>query len=251
MSPQAVNPQAVALWGGDWPWRAMFVSGTDTEVGKTVTTACLAAALRNYGPVRALKPVASGVQAGTEGEDATLLAGAAGHPIPSGSVKLRAPRSPARAAREEGVVVDLQTVADWVAANVERGGATLVEGVGGWEVPVGASWRVADLAESLGWPVLVVASDRLGVINHTLLTVAAVRLRGLRVAGVVLTRSDSDGNREDLRALLPDLPIVSMATLELSAGNRPLVEVLAEAGAALLRDLSWEPSTRSGPDYPA
>ena len=225
-----MSPRASEL---ELRWRTMFVTGTDTEVGKTVTTACLAAALRQRGLVRALKPVASGATSGTEGEDATLLAAAAGHAVPPGSVKLRAPCSPERAAREEGVTLELEAIVDWIDANVEGGGATLVEGVGGWEVPVGTSWRVADLAEKLGWPVLVVAADRLGVLNHTLLTVEAVQRRGLRVAGVVLTRSDSGGNREDLCRLLPDLPIASMGTLR---SMQP--EALAEAGDAVIRALA-------------
>lgn len=195
------------------PWSGLFVTGTDTEVGKSVTTACLAAALRGSGKVRALKPVASGVEPGAAGEDATLLARAAGHPVPEGSVRLRTPCSPHRAAVEEGVRIELEDTLAWVRANAEPDGVTLVEGVGGWEVPIGADWGVSDLATELGWPVLVVAADRLGCLNHTLLTVRAIRQRGLEVVGVVLTRSDGGWNHQDLVHLLPGVPIVQVGTL--------------------------------------
>lgn len=216
-------------------WTNLFVTGTDTEVGKTVTTACLAAAFRDAGgEVRALKPVASGVPPGTAGEDAGLLATAAGHVVPPGSVLLAAACAPERAARLEGRTVDLSSVIEWVAANTTRAGVTLVEGVGGWEVPMGPGWRVADLAEALGWPVLVVAADRLGVLNHVLLTVAAVRNRGLDVAGVVLARSENGANREDLQALLPGVPVACLGTLP-SLTPR----ALAQAGRGVLAGLGY------------
>lgn len=212
--------------------KRLFVTGTDTEVGKSVTTACLAAALAERGPVRALKPVASGVQPGEPGEDAALLALGAGHPAPAGGVTLRTPCSPARAAREEGVDVRLATVLAWVASNAEPAGATLVEGVGGWEVPIGAGWGVPDLAVALGWPVLVVGADRLGCLNHAVLTVKAVRAAGLQVAGVVLARSTGGWNVEDLRGLLPGVPVVPLPTLaSLDRG------ALAAAGRGLLAGL--------------
>lgn len=207
----------------------LFVTGTDTEVGKSVTTACLAAALAERGPVRALKPVASGVEPGEPGEDAALLGLGAGHAPPQGGVTLRTPCAPARAAREEGVDVRLATVLAWIAENGQPAGATLVEGVGGWEVPIGADWGVPDLAVALGWPVLVVGADRLGCLNHAVLTVKAVRAAGLRVIGVVLTRSAGGWNVEDLRGLLPGVPVVALPTLaSLERG------ALAAAGSALL-----------------
>ena len=123
--------------------------------------------------------------------------------------------SPHRAAAAEGGSVGLDEVVRWVTAH--RGDPTLVEGAGGWEVPCGPSWRIADLAAALGWPVLVVGANRLGVLNHTLLTVAAVRARGLGVAGVVLVGGDGPlaaGNLEDLTALLPDVAVTAFPWVE-------------------------------------
>lgn len=210
---------------------ALFVTGTDTGVGKTVVTAALAAALARAGvAVRALKPVASGVPEGEPGEDASLLALAAGH-APKSFVRLVAPLSPHRAALLEETEVDPDALLAWLRA--ERGEVTLAEGAGGFEVPVTPRYRMSDLAEALGWPVLVVASDRLGVLNHVLLTVEAVRRRGLPVAGVVLVAREPDPasvwNAEDLRALLPDVPVVGMPLLP--ALDRA---ALARAGVGLL-----------------
>ncbi len=215
----------------------LFVTGTDTDVGKTVVTACLAAAMREAGnSVRALKPIASGVPLGEWGEDAMLLARGAGHPVPVGSVRLVAPCSPHRAARLEGVTIDPAAVLAWI--HEQRGSYTLVEGVGGFEVPITGDYRASDLAVALGWPVLVVAKDRLGVLNHTLLTIAAVRARGLRVAGVVLNAGPGD-NVEDLTELLPDVVVATLGPLpDLNAGT------LAVAGGGLVATLACVFSAR-------
>lgn len=211
----------------------LFVTGTDTGVGKTVTTAALAAALAGAGVgVRALKPVASGVPEGAPGEDAALLGLAAGH-APEGAVRLRAPLSPHRAAALEGRTIDPGEIVDWV--HTRRGAVTLVEGAGGWEVPLAPGFRVSHLATALGWPVLVVALDRLGVLNHTLLTVEAVHRAGVVVAGVVLVDGPDDPstphNADDLRALLPHVAVRRLPRL--AALDRT---TLAAAGRALLLD---------------
>ncbi|MDP2308314.1 MAG: dethiobiotin synthase [Pseudomonadota bacterium] len=216
--------------------RGLLVTGTDTGVGKTVVTAALAAALAEGGvSVRALKPVASGVAEGHPGEDAALIGAAAGH-APLSLLRFRTPVSPHRAAVLEGVDVDPAAILAWVHANA--GDVTLVEGAGGWEVPFAADWRVSHLGVALGWPVLVVAADRLGVLNHTLLTVAAVQRAGLAVAAVVLTGpvegnlpdSGDMNNHADLVRLLDGVAIRRMpwlASLDRAS--------LAEAGRALLR----------------
>lgn len=209
----------------------LFVTGTDTSVGKTVVTAALAAALHAAGVgVRALKPVASGVPDGDPGEDAALLGLAAGH-APLGALRLRAPLSPHRAAALEGVAVHPQALVDWVLS--ERGAVTLVEGAGGWEVPITFAFRVSHLAAALGWPVLVVARNRLGVLNHALLTVEAVRRSGCHVAGVALVEGEADEaaphNAADLAALLPGVAVRRMPWLP---DLRPAT--LAAAGRGLL-----------------
>ena len=210
----------------------LFITGTDTGVGTTVVTAALAAALAEAGVrVRALKPIASGVEAGTPGEDAALLGFAAGH-TPRSAYTLAAPISPHLAARREGVQIDPECLAAFVQA--ESGEVTLVEGVGGWEVPLLTGFSVASWAVAWGAPVLVVARNRLGVINHTLLTVHAVRARGLELAGVVLTPpmeedASTAENAAALAELLPGVCVQAMARVD------PAVrEGLAAAGRGLL-----------------
>lgn len=212
----------------------LFVTGTDTGVGKTVVAAALAASARDS---IGLKPLASGVPAGQPGEDAALLALATGD-RPESYRRWVPPLSPHRAALESGIEAELGELLGWIEARRRR--RSYVEGVGGWRVPIAAdaSWGIPELASALGWPVLVVASNRLGVLNHTLLTVAAVRAAGLSPAGVVLNDVASGlppddneparrRNLEDLRLLL-DVPVAPFPALP--AMDR---DHLAAAGAAL------------------
>lgn len=214
--------------------RGLFVTGTDTEVGKTVVSAALAAALRARGePVRAVKPVATG--SAPPGADAALLGLAAGHP-PLVHRCLLEPCAPDRAARMAGVRLDLAELVEGTRGLVGAGLA-VVEGVGGWRVPLTPTADLADLAQALGLPVLVVAANRLGVLNHALLTVDAVRGRGLELAGVVL--NDPVGalstlhtwNAEDLAAR------VSAPVLRFPHLRSQRRDDLAAAGEALLRGL--------------
>ena len=194
----------------------LFVTGTDTGVGKSVVTACLAEAARARGTVVACKPVASGVDDGA-GEDATLLGEAAGHP-PLVYATFRAPVSPHRASREEGRVVPVSILGEIRRLQADT---VLVEGVGGWRVPICLEtglW-VEHLARATGGPVVVVAADRLGVLNHALLTVEAVRADGLEVAAVVLNGGAAPAdasrasNRSDLAELL-GLPVLAVPTID-------------------------------------
>ena len=167
----------------------MFLTGTDTGVGKTWVAARLVRALRGRGiPARPLKPVESGAAADADpaGTDAGLLAAAAGIDDLAAVVRfrLRAPVAPALAAAREGVDVRLAELA----AFCRRDGPVVVEGAGGWRAPLAADGEVRDLARALGLPVLLVAADRLGAVNHTLLACDGIRAAGCALAGVVLNR---------------------------------------------------------------
>lgn len=171
----------------------LFVTGTDTGVGKTYAACALLRALRARGhDVGAMKPVETGV--GVEGpEDARKLAAAAGSGDPLDEVcpqRFALPAAPAVAAAAEGRCVDLRAVRDAFARLRERHRFLLVEGAGGLLVPVTEEASMADLAAELGLPLLVVARAALGTINHTLLTLRAARERGLRVAGLVVSHAD-------------------------------------------------------------
>lgn len=169
--------------------RGLFVTGTDTGVGKTEIACGLLRAWRASGrAVAAMKPAQSGVEPGTP-TDAERLAAAAATGDPADLVcpySFEAPLAPAVAARVAGVEVDLERILAAARELASRHGALLVEGAGGLLVPLTSRETYADLAIALGYPVLVVARTGLGTVNHTALTVEALRSRGLAVAGVVL-----------------------------------------------------------------
>lgn len=171
--------------------RGLFVTGTDTGVGKTVVAAAICAALVARGEqVAAFKPAVTGLEeaAGDWPRDHDLLSRAAGGGQAAEQVapyRYRPPLSPHYAAELAGETIDparLLSVA-------RRAGDRLLvaEGVGGLMVPITSGYLVRDLAVDLGLPVLVAARTGLGTINHTLLTVEAARAAGLRVAGIVMT----------------------------------------------------------------
>ena len=167
----------------------LFVTGTDTGVGKTVVTAALALALKARGvDVGVVKPVQTG-----EGDAGALKswAGLAEEPEEIAPFSFRAPLAPLAAARLEGRTLALGEVVARVRALAERHEVVLIEGAGGLLVPVGPGWTIADLAAALGLPLLVVARAGLGTVNHTLLTIEVARRAGLEVAAVVLNGDDA------------------------------------------------------------
>jgi len=169
----------------------LFITGTDTEVGKTVVTAALAAAFRRRGlSVGVMKPVATGCarQGGRlVSEDAELLARAAGSEDPMELVcpyRFEPPVAPAVVSSS----ISLDRIEQAFHTLAARHDVMLVEGIGGLLVPLNAGWTVADLARRLRLPLLVVARAELGTINHTLLTLEAAGSNGLEVAGMVFNQ---------------------------------------------------------------
>lgn len=220
----------------------LFVTGTDTGVGKTRVATALAHALARRGVrVHARKPVESGVDARIGPADAQALREAAGaHETIDAvcSLTLRAALSPERAAALEGVPLTLPMLVDAARRGVRDDGFVLVEGAGGFYSPIAQGALNADLAVGLGLPVVIVANDRLGGINHVLLTVEAVQRHGLDVAAIVLNRVSADpdpamDNANDLRRRL-STPIVEVAHGD--AGDRPWRHE-ADALDALVDDL--------------
>lgn len=175
--------------------RGVFITGTDTGVGKTRIGAALAHLLLRRGVrVRPRKPVESGCPTGPDGlvpQDAVVLREAAGCVEPLERIcpyRLQAPLAPERAAELEGMTLDLGRLHAACLAGIGIDDFLLVEGAGGFYSPLARGALNADLAGGLGLPVLVVAADRLGTLTHTLLTVEAVRMRGLAVAGLILNQ---------------------------------------------------------------
>lgn len=171
----------------------VVVAGTDTGVGKTYVTAALARALVAAGRrTLAIKPVETGC-AGEEPaatEDGAVLAEASGQRAPRGAlVRLRVPVTPALAADLEGTALDVDALVAQIRALAADASAevVLVEGAGGLRSPISWTRDLSDIARALGATCLLVASDRLGTLNHVHLSVEALGREGLPVAAVVLS----------------------------------------------------------------
>ena len=179
----------------------VFVTGTDTNVGKTYVACALDRRARARGyKVFAFKPVETGCTAtagGYLGADQELLAAAAGDwqtgPL-RGLYRFPLPAAPLVAAQQADSAIDLDLVERTAREGAARSGATwvLVEGAGGWRVPITADADMAALARRLQLPVLAVARAGLGTINHSLLTLEAIERDGLPVAALVLSRHETD-----------------------------------------------------------
>ena len=166
--------------------KGIFITGTDTGVGKTYLTALLTRTLRHQGiPAIALKPVASG-----DRSDALALHEAMGRalPIPQiNPIHFSAPLAPYAAGMLENRPFPWdQLRSHWRDISGSHPGPFLVEGVGGWRVPMDSTHTVREWARELGLPVLVVCRATLGTLNHTLLTVDSIRQTGLPLPGVVM-----------------------------------------------------------------
>jgi dethiobiotin synthetase len=178
--------------------RRLFVTGTDTGVGKTFVTAALARRARQLGrKVFAFKPVETGCQwldGQLVGSDQEIVCEAAGGwqtgPL-RGVYQLVQPMAPFVAARAEGTQIDLEQIVR-AANSVRDVDLLLVEGAGGWRVPITENDDMSALARRLGTKVVVVARAGLGTINHSLLTIEAVERDGLEIVGVVLSRHPTE-----------------------------------------------------------
>jgi dethiobiotin synthetase len=176
---------------------AYFVTGTDTEIGKTLISSALLHALVACGVRTAgMKPVAAGAELRDgvwHNDDADRLAAAANLTLPpelATPYLLRTPASPHIAAALEGVQIDVAHIRSCYAQVAELADAVVVEGVGGFRVPLSDRADTADLAQQLGLPVIMVVGLRLGCLNHALLTADAVAARGLTLAGWVANLVD-------------------------------------------------------------
>jgi dethiobiotin synthetase len=191
----------------------IFLTGTDTGVGKTHTAVQLLRAGRAAGlRCAGMKPICCG-----DRDDAQQLLAASGEGLTIDEVNpiwLKTPAAPFSASLIEQVEIDEHQLIEKLRALEERFDSVVVEGVGGWLVPIRRDFFVADLAALMKLPVLVVAMNRLGCLNHTILTVRSVVAHGLVCAGVVLNSPEgvsdiaSTTNADILRRIL-DVPILS------------------------------------------
>jgi dethiobiotin synthetase len=183
--------------------QAYFVTGTDTEIGKTTIAAGLLHAARRRGlSTAAAKPVASGCAMTADGlrnDDALALLGECSLALRYEEVNplAFAPAiAPHLAAREAGVQLDVASLLGPVRAILAKGADfSLVEGAGGWRVPLADDENLSDLAVALGLPVILVVGVRLGCINHAVLSMEAIERDGLRLAGWVANVVDAQTSR--------------------------------------------------------
>ncbi|HZE92118.1 MAG TPA: dethiobiotin synthase [Rhizobacter sp.] len=189
-----------------------FVTGTDTEVGKTLVSCALLLHLRTqHRRVVGMKPVAAGtMDRGGDNEDVVALRAASSIRVPrelDNPYGLSRPMSPHLAARLDGQHIDVALLAERYRQLAAQADAVVVEGAGGFLVPLNDTHSGADLALVLQLPVLLVVGLRLGCLNHALLTQEAILSRGLRLAGWVANRIDpqmraQDANIDTLRTRL-------------------------------------------------
>jgi dethiobiotin synthetase len=172
----------------------VFVTGTDTEVGKTRCSAALLHWCTQQGWRSAgLKPVAAGLDADGVNEDVQMLRAAGSLPLTSAEVgpqQFQAACAPHIAAALEGRAIELDVLVQQAQALAARADVLVVEGVGGFCVPLGPDADTADLAVALGYSVILVVGLRLGCISHALLTAEAIRARGLPLAGWIANTVD-------------------------------------------------------------
>ena len=162
-----------------------FITGTDTEVGKTyATTLMLKAYVANGTKAFGYKPIVCG-----DRQDAIALADAGAEHLPLDLINpvwLKMPAAPMIAAQFQNSEIPWQILLDGADALNNRADTLLVEGVGGWQVPITPTQRVADLAVAFKMPVLLVVDNKLGALNHTLLSLESIAASGLACAGLIL-----------------------------------------------------------------
>jgi dethiobiotin synthetase len=174
--------------------KAIFITGTDTGVGKSIASATIAMLLRRQGhAVGVMKPVTSGClesDGALVSQDADLLCFAAGiaHTPDCTPYLLKAPLAPSVAASLDGVRIDFQVIRDAYLRIAAKSDFVIVEGAGGLMVPLVGGLLMSDLAAHLSLPIAVVARPGLGTINHTLLTTFCARNLGLEVKGVIINQ---------------------------------------------------------------
>jgi dethiobiotin synthetase len=229
----------------------LFITGTDTAVGKTMVTAALAAVLRAEGyDVGVMKPVHTGCRDPNSRRpppDSVLLMRAARAHDPIELVtpyRLRQPLSPLAAARAEGRSIDPRRLRTAYRALARRHQLVLVEGAGGLLVPLTATATVADLITDWKLPVILVARAGLGTLNHTLLSIEAATRRGITIGGVILNHARPMAGRRHDPSVAGNGPLLLEMTGLPVVGPLPYMAGLWRADTLSRR--RWLTSTQSG-----
>ena len=190
--------------------KGYFITGTDTGVGKTFATCLMARVAVQAGKrVFAFKPIETGCSwvggqlLGDDGEALSIAAGNWQTDELRGLYRFELPAAPAVASSTE---IDFERILEVYERGCVRADLVLVEGAGGWRVPITATKDTCMLARMVGLPILVIARATLGTINHSLLTIEAIQRDGLEIAGLILSRQPADdvesaeSNRREIQA---------------------------------------------------
>lgn len=220
--------------------QSYFITGTDTNVGKTVVTACLATLFKSRGEdVGVMKPIESGVDpecSSSANSDAKFLMEVSGVQDALEDVcpyRLKTPASPYQAARIEEKELDPEKILERFRALQSKHSMMLVEGVGGLLVPITRRYNVTDLALQMNLPLIIVSRIQVGTLNHTLLTINAARQHGLKVAGVILNpvhEGELDNIEEEQGSLieeLSDTPILGSCPYIQDVSSERIIQNLA------------------------
>ncbi len=209
---------------------SLFVTGTDTGVGKTLVSCALLHALaKHYPRVVGMKPVAAGtalIDGGQANDDVLALRAASSCRVPpelDNPVLLTDAVSPHIAAARAGVRIDISHIVTCHRQLLQLADAVVVEGAGGFMVPLSALETGADLAQALDLPVVLVVGLRLGCLNHALLTAEAIRTRGLTLAGWVANHIDPDmlAQADNIVFLQQQLAVPLLASFAYQASPDP------------------------------
>jgi dethiobiotin synthetase len=205
----------------------VFVTGTDTGVGKTVVAAGIAGSMRKDGiDVGVIKPIATGIpqEKGFKSSDAELLAKISGSKDPESEINpvfLPLEASPLAAGRALNIDIKLDEVFSAFKRLTDKHDFVVVEGIGGVMVPIKQNYFVIDMIKEMGLPILIVSRAAIGTLNHTVLTVRACKEYDLNIAGIVL-----NGVRNDNVAEKTASAIVRELTEIFVIGSIPFVDVL-------------------------
>src|SRR3990172_10839643 len=219
--------------------RGIFVTGTDTGVGKTVVTAGIAAALRARGiNVGVMKPVHTGctiIKGKLRPEDSLLLARAAASNDPEELMTpymFRESAAPYAAAKEHNMVIDIGKITDCFNELCRRHDYVIVEGIGGVLVPVTREFYVADLIKRLNIPLILVTRPDLGSINHTLLSIHCLKTKKINLSGIIISnckkgsRNFAEKTFQDSIETLTDIPVLGTLPYITNCSTRILSDTM-------------------------
>jgi len=212
--------------------KGLFVTGTDTGVGKTVLSAALLLRYRKVARLRYWKPIQTGIELDDDTAEVQRLATAGDAEILSEGIRLQCPVSPHLAAKWAGMTIDLDRLRGLLPES--RDMAWIIEGAGGALVPLNDTRMIVDFIAMLRVPALIAARSGLGTINHTSLTVEALRSRSVPIAGVVMIGEPNADNAEAIEHYA-QVPVIAQI---------PRIDPLTSASLASWTVANFDPQRR-------